>query len=166
MSQPKQFIRKKVEVAESGKVRIHGGRVPRPDRPAGGAVFLLGVPGSGREELGRALAAQLGLPFLFHAEWSGEPAVVAADDRDLAGEGAAERMRAAGTVFYLLDDVSGLAERLARRRPGESPGALRAEAGARLFAAEPGFMAALHFLLQGARPVPELLEDVLERLRL
>lgn len=164
MNQPKQFIQKKIAVAEADRTRVHGARAPRPEGSGGGAVFLLGVPGSGREELGRALAQRLGLPFFFYGEWSGDAAVVAADERDLAGEGALERLRAAGTVFYVLNDVPGLASRLAGRRAGAET--LRAEAGARLFAAEPLFMAALHFLIQGAKPVPELVEDVLERLRL
>ena len=166
--QPKHGMQRKVEVEEAGHVRVHGPRAERPDLP-GGAVFLVGIPGSGRSGLGRAVASRLGLSFLTYGDWAaaGRPrAVVAADEADLAAEGGPAGLRCLGRVFYLVSAPPFICERLLRERPGESPEALLQAVSGRFFAAEPLFMQALHFLVPGERPVEELAADVLERLSL
>lgn len=159
--QPKHVIQRKVEVEEAGRVRVHGPRAERPDLP-GGAVFLAGIPGSGRSGLGRAVASRLGLSFLAYGDWTaaGRPRAL------VAAEGGPAGLRSQGRVFYLVSAPPFICERLLRERPCESPEALLQAVSGRFFAAEPLFMRALHFLLPGERPVEELAADVLGRLSL
>lgn len=166
--QPKDVMQRKVEVDEAGKVRTHGPHALRPDLP-GGAVFVAGIPGSGRAALGRAAAEGLGLPFFLYEDWvaAGRPAaVVAADERDMESAGGAVAFRGLGRVFYLVAAPQFIWERQLKERPGQDPEALRQAVSARYFAAEPLFMQALHFILPGERPLEELAADLLERLRL
>ncbi len=168
MNTPKRFIQRKVDVAEADKTRTHGPVADRP-HPSGGAVFLAGVAGSGRGDLGRLAAERLGIPFRSYKEWEAagrDRAVVALDDADILREGGPERVRSQGTVFYLMSGVPAVAERLAQAHPGEDAERLRALAAERFFAAEPVFMGALHFLLQGFRPAEEQVRDLLEKLSL
>ncbi|MES9994538.1 hypothetical protein [Desulfovibrio aminophilus] len=168
MHKPMRFIQEKVDVAEPDKTRTHGSRPERPHRPEG-VVFLAGVAGSGRGDLGRLAAQRLGIPFRSYNGWAAagrDRAVVALDEADIELEGGPERVRSLGTVFYLMSGAPAVAERLLREHPGEDADSLRARAAEHFFAAEPVFMSALHFLLQGFRPLEEQVRELLDKLRL
>ncbi len=168
MHKPMRFIQKKVAVAEPDKTRTHGSRPVRPYRPDG-IVFLAGVAGSERGDLGRLASERLGIPFRSYKEWAEagrDRAVVALDEADIGLEGGPERVRSLGTVFYLMSGAPAVAERLLREHPDEDADGLRVRAAEHFFAAEPVFMSTLHFLLQGFRPLEEQVRELLDKLRL
>ena len=159
------FIKKRVEVEESDRTRTWGREASGPPAGSGsGSLFLVGPPGSGRTDLGRALAERLGLP-------------LAAVDRveDLPGADgpvvgvvapevfrrSAETLKDRGPVAYLMATPGLLAERLGLN--GEDERRALAVESAR---DEPLYLSHAHFVLPADRDPEENLEDLAEKLAL
>ncbi len=135
----KEFVKQRVDVEDSGRTRTWKSDPSGP--PTGrGSLFLVGRPGSGRAELGQALAQRLGLCF---------KAVDNADDLPGQEDGpavcvvapevfdrAAETLMDLGLVAYVM----------------EYP--------------DPLYLSHAHFVLPAGRGLEENLEDLAEKLAL
>ncbi|MDD4951565.1 MAG: shikimate kinase [Desulfovibrionaceae bacterium] len=176
MSGKRVFIKKKFEVTEPDKVEVSKLGDPaalRPDMPGPELVFLIGLDGSGKSELGALLAQRLGVDF---KHFSGGPedvpellekgrAVVAVAESAALDPKTLALARDAGRVFYLMADVDFLAGRLAADRDQDLE-ARRRDLAHRLWRAEPVFMAALHFVLRADAGLEDAVQEVLDKLAL
>ncbi|GEM_PF-752735 len=168
------FIREKAEVAEPGKRKIFGKGDRREDYEAmwsvTGNLLLAGLPGCGRQDLGRLLAERLTVS-LEQAEdaaslelaLSGGASVVVLQDSLFDDDALVDVISRSGKVFYLMADAGTLARRLVGGDGGRNLEVVQYEASVRLERVEPQFMKVLHFILQAQNPPEVLLEDVLEK---
>ncbi len=174
------FIREKFEVEEPGKVRVHRqDGSAGPGLPTSGPLYLVGLPGSGKSELGQRLAEKLGVPFLALPAQGGPQAwgqaldealaqgapVVEVPHKLMADEGFRQRLASTGRVLYLMANAGVLADRLAKARQGQDPEALRQGLVNLIGTFEPLFMQTLHMLVPAEGPLGEVEALALERLR-
>ncbi|AMK12207.1 MAG: hypothetical protein AB7E51_04165 [Pseudodesulfovibrio sp.] len=136
-----------------------------------GNVVLLGLPGSGRNELARLLGERTGKPVLVPATpaetaevLAGSGAIIVLDDGLVDHDDVRHLVHGAGKVFYLLADTRLLSGRVAERDGVEDVEGLWRDLSARLAVVEPVFYSALHFILQGSQAPAELVEDALEKI--
>jgi len=166
-----------VEVGEAGITRTHGRGERREDYAdpwaASGRVVLVGLPGSGRSVLARLLAERLGLEVVTPADapsalvaLAGPAAVIVLADGLVADPSVRPHIHGAGKVFYLMADSRTLAARVAERAGGADQAAAWRELSARLSVMEPVFFGVLHFILQAAGPLEDLVEDALAKIAL
>ncbi len=169
------FIRKRIQVQDMDRKQVLRKRKASDFKSAGfetGNVFILGLPGSGKSSLGAALAERLGLEFSEfgggdHSELASLAAkgkqVVAVNGLELSSE-IQEIVREQGMGFYLMVDFTTLAGRV----PGmdSDPETGRPLMSDLYEAREPVLMSSVHFVLQGAKPLDQVLKDALERIGL
>jgi hypothetical protein len=165
--QPKRVIRERFQVLEEDKTQTFRHELPAvPIGGSGGNLFFIGMEGSCRKTLARAVADRLGLAY---AEAASPEALatarrksgqaVAVTGVELSDPEAIVALRDSGKVFYIMSLASILVERLG------TPDRLSelADTAARL---EPHFMTAAHFILPVAATLEEMLDDVAEKARL
>lgn len=166
------FIMERAEVADKRRSRGHGPKAERPDYPEG-SVFLLGLPGSGRERLGQDLARELGLPFVAESHWQavrqrqqqdGSMVAVIAPDSVREEEGRIW-LKKNGRAFYLMNDVWNILTSQGMDPSGEAFELRRSELAKLSSELEPLFMQTVHFPLLAAFGPQEQLEDALEKIR-
>lgn len=165
------FLKTKVEVEEADRSMSHSaGSFGRPAGfdPAEGRVLLVGLKGSGRRELGVALAKRLGMELLDLEAEEGDlerirasrGVVVVVPEELAAADGLMEPLRETGRVVYLMADAPLLAERLGAR-PEEREALVD-----KLRELEPKLMAGMHYLVPMFLDHEEILDRVLSFLRL
>lgn len=171
-------IMKLFEVAERDKERVHSARAPRPDFPETGNVFLVGFPGSGREEIGRELATRLGGAYVPESQAatmeqlrelaSRRNQVVALSPGMVEDRTSQKLVRGAGRVFYRMAPVNRVVQAVALRegRRAGKPEELRAQMVGEMQRAEPFIMQTLHFLIPEHLDSRAAIEDVIEKLKL
>lgn len=170
-----RMIKEVVEVEDAGTTRIHGKGERREDYPDAwantGRIILVGLPGSNRALLGEALAERTGLGAVRPADGgealaalAGPPAIIILDDALVADQDIQPRIHGAGKVFYLMVDSRTLARRTAGTKAELEVEQAWRDMSARLAVMEPVFYSVLHFILQGAKPPEELVEDALEKI--
>lgn len=168
------FIKEKAEVAESSKTKSFAKGERREDYEAmwqqTGTLLLVGLPGSGRTELGRLLAARLDMPFVqasdacsLDSALENGPGVVVLADALFDEPELIAKINRAGKVFYLMADARTLAQRVAERSEQADLEQVWRSTSARLEEVEPRFMQALHFILQAQNAPEALLEDAVEK---
>jgi hypothetical protein len=164
---PKKVIRERFDVQEEDKSLTFRHEAAAPIGGASGNLFFLGLPGSGRRELARVVAARLGLPMVEAATRVDLDAALAASGQAVAvidsslveDQDAVAAMRATGKVFVLTILPHELAARLGEpARAGEL-----ARQWERL---EPVLLAAAHFILPLDETFEELAEDAAWKARL
>lgn len=171
----KYLINEEYEVEEAGAEKRFARGERREDYADGwrdtGNVILLGLPGSGRNELARLLGERTGQPVHVPATpeesaevLAGRGAIIVLDDGLAGHDDVRPLVHGAGKVFYLLADTRLLSGRVAERDGVEDAEGLWRELSARLAVAEPVFYSALHFILQGSREPADLVEDALEKI--
>lgn len=168
----KDFIQEKARVSEETRQRGHGPKAERPDYPDG-SVFLLGLPGSGREPLGRELARRLELPFVAESDWAAVRDLVGSQGAVVAvvapgsvrEEEARKWLKGNGRAFYLMNDVWNILRAQGLDPSGEAFEARRAELAELSAELEPLFMKTVHFPLLGSYGMEELVADALEKSR-
>jgi len=171
----KYLINEEFDVQEGGASKSFGrgerrGDYADPWRETGNAV-LIGLPGSGKAELARLLAGRTGKPVLGpeSAEAAAEAlkgrgAVIVLGDALVDDPVVQPLIHDAGKVFYLLADTRLLSDRVAGRDGQDYAEDLWPRLSARLAELEPVFYGVLHFILQGAQPPSELVDDAMEKL--
>jgi len=170
-----EFIRKEFQVLEPGKTTVIRQDAPQM-RPgaASEVLYLIGLSGSGKSAVAALLATELGRPAhelplegaeeALAAILAAGPAVVAVPHKLLAGDAFRQLLQATGRVLYLTAGVETIAARLAASP--EEEGKLRERLGRQRVAFEPLFMQTLHLLAPADGPLPEVVADVLERVRM
>lgn len=168
MTIPKNVIRQRFEVRESGRTATHGqADASAPIGGTGGNLLFIGLPGSGRKTLARSAAARLGLAYAAAADAQALEYALARSGQAIAVTGtvtgmglgapeARERLRAAGKVFYLMSVAPILAKRLGDLSRLE-------ELAQAVTANEPFFLQAAHFVLPLDATPEEMVEDVVEK---
>lgn len=163
------FVKEKIDVDQADKVMTFGRReVSKGYDPASGCLFLIGLAGSGREELATLLAEKYALKVQkpktissledveVLSRVSGTVVIVphsAVRDDDIR-----LALREKGKVFYLMGEVLRMAHRLGMdEQEREVHSALFVEM-------EPLFMMTLHYILQGWKEPEELVDNVGEML--
>jgi shikimate kinase len=136
-----------------------------------GNVVLIGLPGSGRAELARLLAARTDKPVLTPPDAKGAAevlqargAIIVLEDSLVDDPAVQPLIHGAGKVFYLMADTRLLSGRVAGREGLEDTEELWRRLSARLAQVEPTFYGVLHFILQGAQSPEELVDDALEKI--
>ena len=171
----KYFINQRYEVGESDASRefVRGER--REDYADAwqdtGNVILIGLPGAGKAELARLLGERTGLEAVTpesvdQAVEALAPGgrIVVLDDALVADDAVRPLIHGAGKVFYLMADTRLLSGRVAGRDGAEDEEELWRTMSARLAVMEPVFYSVLHFILQGAQPPQEMVDDALEKI--
>ncbi len=162
----KRFVKRRVEVEEAGKTRVHGPEAARPDLPQAGAVWLIGMPGSGRSRLGRAVAQRLQARFLELEDPSPDeverlsregPVVAGVAASALADDTLRAALRRTGRVFYLMA-VPALGQSGSWAQSASGPEGIHVY--------EPLFMQTLHFVVSDHGSDEDKVTDILEKLRL
>jgi shikimate kinase len=171
----KYLINEEFDVEEGGASKSFGrgegrGDYADPWRETGNAV-LVGLPGSGKAELARLLAERTGKPVSApgNAEAAAEAlkgrgAIIVLADELVDDPAVRPLIHDAGKVFYLLADTRLLSDRVTGRDGLDHAEDLWRRLSARLAELEPVFYAVLHFILQGAQPPTELVDDAMEKL--
>lgn len=173
-----EFIRKEFHVEEADKSTTHGTTAPRPAMPGGGALFIIGLEGSGKSAVAAHLAESLGgtaqalplegaeaaLDAILEAAAKGSQAFVEVPHKLLASEAFRTRMAGSGRVLYLMAGVEAIAARLGKSAEDEAR--LRERLGRQRTAFEPLFMQCLHLLVMADAPLAQVQAEALERARM
>ncbi|WP_419787547.1 shikimate kinase [Pseudodesulfovibrio sp.] len=171
----KYFINEEVRVEDSGATRSHGKGERREDyadvwRDTGNVV-LVGLSGSGRMALAKALAERTGAPVVVPGNaadaaetLSGSGTIIVLNDGLVEDPSVRSRVHGSGKVFYLMADSNTLSARVAERDGVEDREALWRECSARLALMEPVFYEVLHFILQAGGTPESVVEDALEKI--
>jgi len=170
-----EFIRQEFHVLDPDKTTVI--RQDSPQMRPGAfseVLYLIGLSGCGKSAVAAHLGRELGRPAhelplegadeALSAILAAGPAVVAVPHKLLSGEAFRQRLQATGRVLYLMAGVETIAARLATSP--EEDGKLRERLGRQRVAFEPLFMQTLHLLAPADGPLPEVLADVLERVRM
>lgn len=169
------FMRKKYHVKDEDRKVTFAKRAASDFKSPGfetGNVFILGLPGSGKTTLGKAIAERLELEFCEFsdgdqselaalADRGGQ--VVAVNGLEISPETRAI-VTGQGMAFYLLVDFTTLAQRGAGTDMDPETG--RPAMSDMYENLEPVLMSCVHFVLQGAKSREEVLDDALERVGL
>lgn len=136
-----------------------------------GNVILMGLPGSGKGELGQILAQRTGLPLANPATaeeavelMKGDGNIIVLVDELVEDQSVQPLIHGAGKGFYLMADSNILSQRVAERDTIEDREQLWRDLSARLAVMEPIFYGALHFILQAGQSAEEMAGDALEKI--
>ena len=181
MNRPKNMIMERAEIQEEAVSSSFSHRPPRPaclDRPC---FFLVGLSGSGKTCVGRALAEKLGFEFVDVADEIGpdeteldvlrrlvaqDGLVVASLSDSVSDPEVRKFMRDEGKVMYLMASVGTLLSRSADRFSDGEIDSARESFAAELVERESFFHQTLHFILQADKPFEDVVEDALDKARL
>ena len=171
----KYLINEEYEVQEAGVAKAFGRGERREDYADAwkdtGNVILVGLSGSGKNELARMLADRTGLEIVSPkaaedaiAVLGGTGQIVVLEDRLVEDIDVQPHIHGSGKVFYLMADTRLLADRVADRDSVEDRDSLWRELSARLAVLEPMFYGVLHFIMQATQSPEELVDDAMEKI--
>lgn len=169
------LIKKQYDVEDAGARKEFGKGERREDYADAwkntGNVILVGLDGSGKQQLARLLSERTGLDVAIPVNpgeaadlLAGGKRVIVLSDDLVEDQTVQPQIHGAGKVFYLMADSNTLSERIACRDGVEDREQLWRDMSGRLGVMEPVFYGVLHFILQGALPSEELVEDALEKI--
>jgi len=136
-----------------------------------GNAILIGLKGSGKVALAELLAERTGMPIVTPTTsdeavktFGVEGQIVVLGDELVEDSLVQPLVHGAGKVFYLMADSNTLSDRVAGLEGIDDRETLWREMSARLATMEPIFYSTLHFILQAAQPLDDMVEDTLEKI--
>lgn len=171
----KYLINEKYDVEDADAERGFAKGEKREDyadawKDTGNAV-LVGLVGSGKAALAALLAERTGMDVVSPVDAAeavnvlgGTGNIIVLDDALVEDSTVQPLIHDSGKVFYLMADTNFLSTRVGERDSVDDREQLWRDLSARLAVVEPIFYSVLHFILQGAMPSEELVDDALEKI--